>query len=496
MSTHIPSNPNSVPRHRLRGRQSWLGLTVVSAVLVIAILLGLFSVLAFFRPTAPRSYQVHMTTDVSRRNVLLAEQIRAEAARRSLDIVTTAKEYGTLEALEEVDSPSEIKLALIVGGVTMHSYPHVRTVTTLATEHLHLLLKPELAERGIAGLRGKRVFLGPPTTASYHVARDALNFVGLRPRSEDTNGGYDIDSRSREQALRALEKITVLKGQARTEAIARLPDAVLVLAPLPSPFVKPLVADFGYRLMPVPFAEAYGLDHLNPPTTEGVRIERSMLTPGVIPAYTYGSESPELAKDCPTLCAPLVLVAQDDVAPEAVFILLNSIFDSPLRSIIRPPALDDQVNAFPRHSGAERYLHRNDPLLTPEVAYRFGTLAGGLGAFLSGAIAFYGFLRLRHLSRFESYYREIGHIEMLAYGLEEDPAAPTDLEALRANLEARLTALKCKVLEDFAEGGLKGEALMAGIIALINDTRGSLAGMAAARNGSRQSSVVDKVEHG
>jgi TRAP-type uncharacterized transport system substrate-binding protein len=372
---------------------------------------------------------------------------------------------------------------LIVGGVTTRDYPHVRTVTTLTKEHLHLLVKSEFAEMGIAGLRGRRIFLGPPTTASYHVARDVLDFVGLRPTAEDKTGGYVANPMPREQALRELERIKLLGEPARAEAIARLPDAVMVLAPLPSPFVKPLVTDFGYRLVPLPFAEGYGLDHLNPPSAEGVRVERSMLTPGVIPAYTYGSPPPEPAKECPTICAPLVLVAQDDVDREAVSALLEVIYDSPLKSVIRPPALNEQVNAFPRHPGTERYLHRNDPLLTPEVASRLGTLVGGVGAFVSGVIAFYGFLRLRNLNRFESYYREIEQIEMAAYGLREDPAAPTDRESLRANLEGRLTALKCKVLNDFAEGGLRGEGLMASIIALINDTRESLAGMVKARNG-------------
>jgi hypothetical protein len=192
----------------------------------------------------------------------------------------------------------------------------------------------------------------------------------------------------------------------------------------------------------------------------------------------------------------MVLVAQDDVDHEAVSALLKIIYDGPLKSVIHPPDLNEQVYAFPRHPGTERYLHRNDPLLTPEVASRLGTLVGGIGAFLSGMIAFYGFLRLRHLNRFESYYREIKEIEMAAYGLQEDhPAAPAGLESIRANLEGRLTTLKCKVLEDFAEGGLKGEGLMAGIIALINDTRVSLAGMATARNGPRQSPAPDGVQH-
>jgi TRAP-type uncharacterized transport system substrate-binding protein len=468
---------------------------MVGAAVVFVIMLCAFTAHTLFRPSVPRSYKVRMTTDVSRRNVALAEQLRAEAARHNLELVPTAKEYGTLEALEEVDTPNDIKVALIVGGVTARQYPHVRTVTTLTKEHLHLLVKSELADKGIAGLRGKRVFLGPPGTASHHVARDVLEFVGLRPAAGDRDGGYVIDPTPREQVLRELARIGSLGERERAEAIARLPDAVLVLAPLPSPYVRPLVKDFGYRLVPLPFAEAYGLDHLNPPDADGVHIEHSMLTPGVIPAYTYGSDSPDLVKDCPTICVPMVLVAEDDLDPEAVSALLATIFDSPLKSVIRPPALNEQVNAFPRHAGTERYLHRNDPLLTPEIGFRLGTLAGGFGAFISGMIAFYGFLRLRHLRRFESYYREIGQIEMAASGLRKAPDAPADTESLRADLEHRLAELKCKVLQDFAEGGLKGEALMAGIIALINDTRGSVARMAAAQNGALQDPVPDKVEH-
>jgi TRAP-type uncharacterized transport system substrate-binding protein len=469
-------------------------MAIVGAVLIIAITGCLLTVLALLRSSPPRPHRVHMTTDVSRRNVSLAEQIRAEGARHHLDIVPTAKEYGTLEALEEIDSPSEVKLSLIVGGVTTRDYPHVRTVTSLTKEHLHLLVKPEFAERGITGLHGKRIFLGPQTTASYHVARDVLEFVGLRPTVEDKNGGYLIDPTSREQALRELARIQALGEPARAEAIARLPDAAMFLAPLPSPFARQLVTGFGYKLVSLPFAEAYGLDRLNPPTAEGVRIERSMLTLGVIPAYTYGADPAEPAKECQTICAPLVLVAEDDVDPEAIRFLLETIYDSPLTSVIRPPALNEQVNVFPRHRGTERYLHRNDPLLTPEVAYKFGTLGGGIGAFLSGVIAFYGFLRLRNLRRFESYYREIEQIEMTARGLEDDPAVPTDVPSLRSHLEGRLIALKCRVLKDFAEGGLRGEGLMAGIIALINDTRESLAGIATARNGPRQNSAHDKAE--
>jgi hypothetical protein len=74
----------------------------VGAVLVVAITGCLFAALNLLRPSAPRTHVVRMTTDTMRRTVLLAEQIRAEGARHHLDIVLTAKEYGTLDALEEL----------------------------------------------------------------------------------------------------------------------------------------------------------------------------------------------------------------------------------------------------------------------------------------------------------------------------------------------------------------------------------------------------------
>ena len=208
-----------------------------------------------------------------------------------------------------------------------------------------------------------------------------------------------------------------------------------------------------------------------------MRVDRALLSPAEIPAYTYGSDPPQPAKACRTISAPLLLIAEDDLETDAVTRLLETIYDSRLTNVICPPSLREQVHPFPLHPGTERYLRRNDPLLTTETASNYSKLAGGIGAFASGMIALYGFVRLRKLSRFESYYREVGRIERIARGLEVDPDAPSNPADLRAELELRLSNLKCEVLEDFAEGGVKGEGLLAGIIALINDTRDSLARM-------------------
>jgi hypothetical protein len=102
-----------------------------------------------------------------------------------------------------------------------------------------------------------------------------------------------------------------------------------------------------------------------------------------------------------------------------------------------------------------------------------------LGILLLGSLAL---LRLLQLGRFESYYQEIRRIELIARGQEFDQDAPADPRDLAEYLEDRLTDLKCEAVKDFAEGGLKGEGLMAGIVALVNDTRDSLARVASTKH--------------
>ena len=134
-------------------------------------------------------------------------------------------------------------------------------------------------------------------------------------------------------------------------------------------------------------------------------------------------------------------------------------------------------------------MHRHDPLVTPEIVSMLGKVIGGIGAFASGVIALYTFLQLRKLNRFEAYYREIGQIERIARGLEQDPEAPTTPKELRTHLKKRLSALKCRVLEDCAEGGLKGETSVTAIIAAINETRSILPVALASRREQQSRSV-------
>jgi hypothetical protein len=437
-----------------------------------------FTVIALLRPPSDRVRRIEMATSAVPRRIYLADEIRKEGTRHNLEIALTSRHYGGLEALAEVDSPGSVHFALVPGGVQSGDLPTVRQVAALATEPLHVLVRPELVGTGLAGLRGKRIAVGPPSMATHHLAREVLASIGLHPATEP-KGGYALDPVSLEDLHRELQRIDSLAEADRVEPLRALPDAVVFCAPVPSMLAGALIQTGNYHLLPVPFAEAFCGERLNPPNAQGVQVHRSLLTQTTIPAYTYRFDPPMPAQACPTVGMPLLLVADQDADPETVRRLLETIYESPLRNQIRAQPLEEQVAAFPLHPATERYMHRTEPILKPEHASKIGPLLGGVGTLITGLIAFYGYMRLRKLKRFESYYREIGRIDMLARGLELDPDGPTDPEALRTSLETKLTRLKHDILMDFADGGLQGEGLMAGLIALINDTRESLASMEA-----------------
>jgi hypothetical protein len=307
------------------------------------------------------------------------------------------------------------------------------------------------------------------------MARDLLDFAGFHAPAAGGPGNYVAEENPPEELVRRLARLQALTGADRDRALQELPDAVFLLSPLPSLLIKDLVTLAGYRLIPIPFAEAYCLDHISPTmVSDGDRVDRTSFFATDIPAYTYGIDPAVPAVPCHTVASRLLLIAYAPTSPEAVARLLETVYDGPVARLAEPVPLRGQVPQFPFHPGTELFMRRNEPFLTPELLSGVGKVTGGLGAFASGVVAFYGFLRLRQLRRFEAYYYEIRRIELIARGHEADPQAPADPSALRGYLEDKLLDLKSQALNDFAEGGLKGEGLMSGIIALVNDTRRSL----------------------
>jgi TRAP-type uncharacterized transport system substrate-binding protein len=449
-------------------------------IAMAAMLLASFGMVALggfllIRTWKPRTLKLELLTDLALNQALMGKQIAANARWHGLEVELTSRPAGALEALEMVDGPNPIDIALVAGGITQRDYPNVRQVTALASMPMHLLARPELAEGGLARLKGRRLNLGPPKTATQAVALDILAFAGFRPPGEGVPGDFEATTLASAEIERRLARLQSATGPEREKLLRELPDAFFNLTPMPSILAKDLVNIAGYRLVSLPFAEAYCLDRISQTPSGEVRVDRSSFTSTDIPAYTYGIDPAVPPAPCRTVSTRLLLISYAASPPEAISRLLETVFDGPVARLTDPTPLRGQVPLFPFHPGTEIYMRRNEPFLTPELLAGVGKAGGGLGALASGIVAFYGFLRLRQLRRFEAYYHEIRRIELIARGQEADPNAPTgSAGALRHYLEDRLLDLKSQVLKDFAEGGLKGEGLMAGIVALVNDTRASL----------------------
>jgi TRAP-type uncharacterized transport system substrate-binding protein len=453
---------------------NWLTIAELSLGGVILLALGVF----LYRTLGTRTYKVNMLVDLDPNRAMLAQRIEREALQNGLEVILSEEPYGSLEAIDLVDKPNPIDLALVPGGVALRDYKEVRQVAALSLEPLQLLARPELAAAGVGQLKGRRICLGPTTTTVHFLARDVLAFAGLCPAGAGCPEGYLPETQSPQELQKRLHLLRGLQGTAREQAIRELPDAVFLLSPLPSLLARDLVTLAGYRLMELHFATAYCLDRTQSADSQGVRIDRANFSATEIPAYTYSVDPPVPSRPSRTIGTRLLLIAYAPTDQEAVARLLKTVFSGPVSGLASPQPLREQVPQFPFHPGAHRYMRRNDPLLTPEMLSGLGKAVGGLGAFASGIVAVYGFLRLRQLRRFEAYYKEIRRLELIARGQEIDPAAPTEPCRLRDYLEERLLDLKSRALQDFASGGLRGEGLMQGIVSLVNDTRSSLARLA------------------
>src|SRR4051794_13034180 len=243
----------------------------------------------------------------------------SEARRHGvhIDMTPTA---GTKEALDRVDS-GRLQVALVQGGFDPEAWPDVRQVTALNIEPLHLLVKREIFDevsRDVAALRGKVINLGKDDSGTYRLAREVLEFAGLDLRKGDYERrdlGYD-----------ELE---------RAEDRSRLPDAVFTVSTLRSPTALRLAKVHDFRLVPLPFGEAFSLSASDQGRDESpgragdgdaggeaARVDRRHVVDATIPAFCYGVDPGVPPETIHTLGTRLLVVAHRDVDPGAVGRLL------------------------------------------------------------------------------------------------------------------------------------------------------------------------------
>jgi hypothetical protein len=446
-----------------------LGLAFLSALcLGFAVFLGL----RFGRNTVPR---LTLATTWTYRLRNLAARTASEAEKRGLAIQLSSASHPLEEVLEMVNA-HEVDLGLIPGGGSAVGLPNVRLVAALDVDPLHLLVRQELfaeVSRSLTALKGKRISLNAQGAAQT-LALEILRFAKLRVPDDGGASDFVALHLSDQELVQQLGGTDQGQGGDREKVIRDLPDAVFTLSPLPSIAALKLVRVAHYRLVSLPFSEAFIADREALSNDGEAPVSVAHVIRCQIPPFLYDTDPPVPAQTCQTLGVRMLLVANRDTDPRAVAQLVELLYAPPLVSLVKPAPLDQQGQGFEHHAGFTQYLQRDRPVLTSQSLAHLGTVLGGLGAFTGGMVAFYGLLRIRQSRRFEYYFHEIRKIELIAAGVEADPNVPEGAAERHRYLEARLTDLKCRAVMDFAAGGLKGEGLMQGIVALINDTRNSL----------------------
>jgi TRAP-type uncharacterized transport system substrate-binding protein len=395
----------------------------------------------------------------------IAQAMARQAARRGLgiDIIAMA---GSEQAIERVES-RRVDAALVQGGLDMADHPGLRQVAALHIEPLHLLVKPKLhgaVTSNLAGLRGKVVNLGERGSGTYLLAKEVLAFSGLRADAD-----YSASTRNNAD----LERET---------AESRLPDAVFSVSTLPSPVARHLVTKHHYRLVSLPFRDAFVLgalyddDRPAPAVREGTnRIDRRYIYDVTIPAYAYEVEPGVPPEVIHTLGTRLLLVAREDMAASTIKRLLEVVFNSPFSQVLQPPLdarLLESAPEVPWHDGTAQYVRRNSPLIAGDVIDLLEKEVSILGVVVGGLFFLIQWLRRRFRRRrersFEAYILQVARVERRALEMSRAPAL--DL-ALLLQLQEDLARIKGEALERFADGELEGEELMTGFLAHASDAR-------------------------
>ncbi len=424
-------------RAALRGR-----ILLNRAVAVVIVLLVASTLYFWFRASRTEQHLLRMTAgDTLSHRHLIAEVLVNEAARHGLTIDLSAG-AGSAEALNKL-AAGELDAAFVLGDLEFPD-SEIREVAVLYSEPLHLFVKSELLDQGLAGLRGKTISLSATGSGTQKIARQLLEFVGMKAGRDFNEADY------------AHRELLSLPAD-------ELPDGIFCITSLPWIEVgQPLVQKHGYRLMELPFAEAMAL---RDPSLHDM----------IIPAFSYSVDPPVPAKPLHTLGQRLLIVAGRKTPEATVLRLMKVLFESDFSRRARLPALDpagvDAARDFPLHDGTVKYLKRNEPLITTDLIDRLENLRSFLMSAVLAVFLFWRWQKRRRLIGFETYIDAVSEVELEALAMER--AGEVDFDKLR-HLRRRLSEIKGEALERQAEGVLSGEEQMSSFLTHVSDVRSYL----------------------
>jgi TRAP-type uncharacterized transport system substrate-binding protein len=399
---------------------------------------------------------------------LIARELAEAAAHRGLEI-RLVEVPSAAQELHEFES-GQIDLALVSGAYVADPQEHLREVTPLYVEALHLLVRRELAPAvgvGLGGLRGLGVDLGPPGSTNAALARSVLAFAGLPADEAGTTHELELAE-------------LVARGE-RGEWSA-LPDAIFHLGTVPSTIALRLLRSGRYELVPLPFADAFRLGRLLSDASllpAPARIDRDQVVDTVVPPFTYGVDPPDPPEPLHTLGTPLLLVGHASVPSDSIELLLEAVFESRFARSAQPWLHRSVLEAAPRfrhHSGTRAYLARYRPFVTGSEIDKLNNSLGIAGALVGGLLFAWQWRRQRVRDRLDAavgdYLLRVADLERRIAALEL--SASLELEPL-AELRRELLQLKSEALERFAAGELGSHATIADLLTPINSARDQIA---------------------
>lgn len=310
-------------------------------IAVVTALLGVGA--SFLYDVLPRQYALTITGgDILSSRHFLARMLQKEAASNGVAL-TLDPMSGSKEALAAVNDGT-LDMAVIQDGLE-NKYPEVRHVAYIAPEPLHLLVHPDIKE--ISDLRGSRVNLGSVQGGTRIVAKQVLEFSGLE------DGVQYVETNFSPEEL----------VQMRAE---KLPQAIVIASFAPSDAVEFLVKERGFVLLEIPF-----------PASLALRL--GWVADSKILAYTYNVKPAVPNRDIKTVGVNIHLVANKNVEPRAIYMVLESLYAASLGTKLNFKLSEDQLttrSGYPLSEGSKLFMARKNPLLSSATLDRIKALFG------------------------------------------------------------------------------------------------------------------------
>lgn len=210
------------------------------------------------------------------------------------------------------------------------AFTALRSVFAIYVESFTAVARRDLGTSGIAELKGRRVYSGPPGSGSHYTLKAVMNALGWPPD--------------------AVVDVPEFKAQSQAEALCDNEfDAFVSTTGHPNPQIREALAVCRADILPVPDAVIDKLVKAHP-----------YYVASVIPQGTYTG----LSKDIRSLGLVATLVTTADVPDEIIYRVTAAFFDnldrlreaSPLLRFLSARQMTEVGLTAPLHDGAARYF--------------------------------------------------------------------------------------------------------------------------------------------